>query len=80
MTSDPEGNCAVAQAVFSEVQNTYKQTGHIPAQVAVPGPGGTVIRLSCVVLVPADEVTCTSPQYDAQLLLSAVGAKPPSGY
>lgn len=80
MTSDPEGSCAVAQAVFSEARRFYQQTGHLPAQVTVAGPGGTANHLACVVLVPADEVTCTSVQYDAQFLLSAVGAKPPSGY
>ena len=79
MTDDPDGNCSLAQSVFARAREAFKHTGHIPAQVAVPGggPQAPVKHFSCVVLRPADEVTCTDEhqQDSAQFPLSAVGSR-----
>jgi hypothetical protein len=79
MTDNPDGDCTVARAVFAQAQKAYRQTGHIPARVDVRGAGsGTpTSHLSCVILIPANEVTCTSAQYDVQFLLSDLGARAP---
>ena len=74
MTDNPDGDCFLAQGAFAEAQKTYRQTGHVPGQIAVQGdrPGAPVVHFSCAILMPANEVTCTSAQYDAQFLLSAL--------